>query len=306
MISAPVVVGVDGSPESVAAAATAWRLAEAAGVPCHAVHVTSDVRSALDQAGTGVSLDDLQAAMVARARSEIVALLTGRVPPHVLAGLTVRVGRPPAILAEVVAETQAGLVVLGGKHHSTLNRWLGGSTVQHMVRRLTVPLLVTAGDLHPRARVLVAVDLSYAALPTLDAAVDFARLLGGPLRALHVIEPIPNVPEVPIPVDAGDFARRSREQLEEHVWPSLPVPDHHKVVRQGIARDVIAEEAAAWRADVIVVGSHGKGWIDRLVIGSVTEDLLNDLPTAVLVIPVPAPERAEAIPLRLQTAAVPA
>jgi len=45
------------------------------------------------------------------------------------------------------------------------------------------------------------------------------------------------------------------------------------------------------------VGSHGKGWVDRLIIGSVTEDLLNDLPTGVLVIPVPAPERREAAPL---------
>jgi nucleotide-binding universal stress UspA family protein len=54
-------------------------------------------------------------------------------------------------------------------------------------------------------------------------------------------------------------------------------------------------EAAAWRADVVVVGSHGKGWVDRLLIGSVTEDLLNNLPCAVLVVPVPKPERTEPI-----------
>jgi nucleotide-binding universal stress UspA family protein len=306
MISGPVVVGVDGSPESAAAATAGWRLAEAAKVRCHLAHATSDVRSALDLAGTGVSLDDLQVAMLERARGEIAALLEDRVPFRVLEGLIVRAGRSTSILAEVVQETNAGLVVLGGKHHSTLNRWLGGSTVQHMVRRLSVPLLVTAGDLRPRPRVLAAVDLSYAALPTLDAAVDLARLLGGPLRALHVIEPVPNVPEVPLPINVGDFEARSREELDQRVWPALPVADHHKVVRQGIALDVIAEEAAAWRADVIVVGSHGKGWIDRLVIGSVTEDLLNDLPTAMLVIPVPAPERREALPLRVYAAAVPA
>lgn len=297
MIAGPVVVGVDGSLEAGAAAAAGWRLAQAAGVRCHLVHATRDVRSALDLAGTGVSLDDLQLAMLARTRSEIAAALEDRVPPHVLEGLAVRAGRPAAILAEVVEETEAGMVVLGGKHHSTLGRWLGGSTVQQAVRRLSAPLLVTAGDLRSRPRVLVAVDLSYAALPTLDQAVDFARLLGGPLRALHVLEPIPNAPELPFPVDVGDYEARSRERLDQHVWPALPVPDDHKVVRQGIALDAIAEEAAAWRADVIVVGSHGKGWVDRLVIGSVTEDLLNDLPTAVLVIPVPAPERRETIPI---------
>ena len=297
MIAGPVVVGVDGSPEAGAAAAAGWRLAQAARVRCHLVHATRDVRSALDLAGTGVSLDDLQLAMLARTRSEIAAALEDRVAPHVLEGLAMRAGRPAAILAEVIEETEAGMVGLGGKHHSTLGRWLGGSTVQHAVRRLSVPLLVTAGNLHPRPRVLVAVDLSYAALPTLDQAVDFARLLGGPLRALHVLEPIPNAPELPFPVDVGDYEARSRERLDQHVWPALPVPDHDKVVRQGVALDTIAEEAAAWRADVIVVGSHGKGWVDRLVIGSVTEDLLNDLPTAVLVIPVPAPERRETIPI---------
>ncbi len=303
MISAPVVVGVDGSPESAAAAAAGWRLAEATGVPCHLVHATPDVRSALDVAGTGISVDDLQAAMLARARNEIAAGLAG-LPSQALNGLTVRVGQPTAVLAHVIEEADAGMVVLGGKRHSTLGRWLGGSTVQRAVRRLSVPLLVTAGDLHPRPRVLAAVDLSYAALPTLDQAVDFARLLGGPLRALHVLEPLPNTPELPFPMDAGTFETQSRERLDQHVWPALPVPDHHKVVRHGVALDTIAEEAVAWRADVIVVGSHGKGWVDRLVIGSLTEDLLNHLPTAVLVIPVPAPERRELTPLRVQAAAV--
>ena len=300
MIAGPVVVGVDGSPEAGAAAAAAWRLAQAVGVRCHLVHATRDVRTALDLAGTGVSLDDLQLAMLARTRSEIAAALEDRVPPHVLEGLIVRAGRPAAVLAEVIEETDAGMVVLGGKHHSTLGRWLGGSTVHYAVRRLSVPLLVTAGDVPPRPRVLVAVDLSYAALPTLDQAVDFARLLGGPLRALHVLEPLPNVPELPFPVDVENYEARSRERLEKDVWPALPVPDHHKVVRHGIAPDAIAKEAAAWRAEVIVVGSHGKGWVDRLVIGSVTEDLLNDLPTAVLVIPVPAPERREMLPVAMR------
>ncbi len=300
MIAGPVVVGVDGSPEAGGAAAAAWRLAQAAGVRCHLVHATRDVRTALDLAGTGVSLDDLQLALLARTRSEIAAALKDRVPPHVLEGLIVRAGRPAAVLAEVIEETDAGMVVLGGKHHSTLGRWLGGSTVHHAVRRLSVPLLVTAGDLPPRPRVLVAVDLSYAALPTLDQAVDFSRLLGGPLRALHVLEPLPNVPELPFPVDVANYEARSREQLEKDVWPALPVPADHKVVRPGIALDAIAEEAAAWRAAVIVVGSHGKGWVDRLVIGSVTEDLLNDLPTAVLVIPVPAPERREMLPVAMR------
>jgi hypothetical protein len=40
-----------------------------------------------------------------------------------------------------------------------------------------------------------------------------------------------------------------------------------------------------WRADLLVVGSHGKGWAERMLVGSVTERLINHLPTSLLVVP---------------------
>jgi hypothetical protein len=52
--------------------------------------------------------------------------------------------------------------------------------------------------------------------------------------------------------------------------------------------ETIVAEAAAWKADLLVVGSHGKGWVDRLLVGSTTERLLNELPTSLLVIPTAA------------------
>lgn len=289
----PILVGVDGSPASGAAAGAGWMLAQASAVDCRLVHATRDVRSALEMAGTGVSLDALELAMLARARNEILAAVGNRVPPGVAEQLIVRPGRTAAVLPEVIAETEAQILVLGGKHHSSLGRWLGGSTVQHVVRRVNIPLLVTAGELRPRPRVMVAFDLSFAAGPTIERATALAQLLGGPLHALHVIEPQVPVPEALFLPDPRDYVGLARERVERDMWPLLPIPDHHKLIRRGDPAKTIVEEAMSWRADVIVVGSHGKGWIDRLLIGSVTEELLNDLPTAVLVIPVPAPLRRE-------------
>lgn len=302
MKTEPIVVGVDGSPESAAAAGAAWMIAQASGVECLPVHATRDVRSALEFAGSGVSLDAIELAVLGRARSDIVAALRTRVPPQVVDRLVVRPGRAAAVLGDVIAETDGQMLVLGGKHHSTLMRWLGGSTVQHAVRRLNVPLLVTTGELRPRPRVMVAVDISYAARPTIEGATTFAQLLGGPLHALHVVEPAVTVPEAVFLPDPLDYDGWCRERIARDMWPLLPIPDHHKVIRRGPAVETIAQEAAAWRADVVVVGSHGKGWVDRLLIGSVTEDLLNDLPTAVLVIPVPAPVRRTTAPVRLHPA----
>ncbi len=47
----------------------------------------------------------------------------------------------------------------------------------------------------------------------------------------------------------------------------------------------IRREAAEWPADLLVVGSHGKGWGTRMLVGSVTEQLISYLPTSLLVVP---------------------
>lgn len=60
--------------------------------------------------------------------------------------------------------------------------------------------------------------------------------------------------------------------------------DVERVVRRGWARQVIAQEATQWDAQV-GGGSHRKDWVDRVMLGSVTEGLLQDLPASLLVIP---------------------
>lgn len=284
MTAQPIIVGVDGSRESASAASVAWMLARAADVPCRLVHATDDVSTGLAMAGTGVVPEALQLATMAAARAQLRAVLRDCVPPSVIDALVVSTGPAADILNAVIAETGASMLVLGGKHHSRLGRWLGGSTVQQMVRRTTVPLLVTAGEMPVRPRVMVAVDPSYAAVPTAQQAVAFARILGSPLHALHVIDPAPAVAELP--------PNWSREIVERDVWPTVPLVPSGKVIREGNPFETIVDEARAWGADVIVVGSHGKGWADRLIIGSLTEDLLNDLPCAVLVVPARKPKRA--------------
>jgi nucleotide-binding universal stress UspA family protein len=301
MIRHPILVGLDGSPESGTAARAGWRLAESAGLSCQLVHVMPEVRFALDLAGTGVPLDALEIAHLARARAKVRDAIRDHVPSRVAHELIVRKGRPAAVLNDLIAETNAHTLVLGGKHHSTLGRWLGGSTAHQVVRHVQVPMLVTAGELPRRPRVLLAVDVSYAARETIDHALTFAALLEGPVRALHVLEAARGVPDVVFRSGGPEYEAWCLERLERDLWPLLPVPDTHKVIRRGAVVEALAEEAAAWRADVIVVGSHGKNWVDRLLIGSVTEALLNDLPAAVLVIPA-APARQTA-PATVRTAA---
>ena len=129
-------------------------------------------------------------------------------------------------------------------------------------------------------RVLVAVDVSYAAAPTVAEATMFAGLFGAELRVVHVIEPLPLIAALPIALDQDAYYRVSKEQFNEEMSRILEGAEVSLVVRRGTAESALSEEVEQWDADVLVMGSHGKGWVDRLLVGSTTERLLNHLPTS--------------------------
>src|SRR3989442_11448383 len=188
----PIVVGVDASPEAADAAVFAVAVAHRAETSCHLVHATRGSGHAPRRDSYPYTRRYEQASV------QVAAALGNRVPAAVLRSLAVHRGKPAAVLNEAVAELGAEVVVLGGKHHSTLGRWWGGSTSVNVARSTTVPLLVTAGE-PPIPRVLVAVDQSGAAPPTLPPAERYATLFGAELHALSVIEPLPVLPPVPQP-----------------------------------------------------------------------------------------------------------
>src|ERR1043166_2089761 len=68
MITGPIVVGVDGSPESGSAASVGWTVARAAGVGCQLVHAAHDASASLEFAGSGVVTESLQLALLTQAR----------------------------------------------------------------------------------------------------------------------------------------------------------------------------------------------------------------------------------------------
>ncbi len=281
----PIVVGVDASPESAGAASFAARMSERAGTSCHLVHAASHVWGS---EGVGEWENELWRVLVDRARATIPAALKGVVPRELLDKMTVRLGRAPLVLKQAVREVGAELVVLGGKHHSALGRWLGGSTSLDVARTTDAPILVAAGSPRTIRRVLVAVDLSRAARPTLRAAERYADLFAAELRALSVFEPLPVIPGVTQPYETGEYYAMSEELLKRDVWSLIGAPGVERIVRYGMAVETILREATDWGADLLVVGSHGKGWAERALVGSVTERLLKHLPTSVLVVPVGA------------------
>jgi nucleotide-binding universal stress UspA family protein len=285
----PIVAGVDSSPQAAGAAALAWRIAGTAGTECCFVHGAHPLLHAPAVAEFMSDADVLIGRQVESARARVLAALQDAVPPAARNRLEVRLGRAAAVVVSAAHEYRAGLIVLGGKHHSALGRWMGGSTAQHVVRTTDIPLLVTGSKPGPVSRILVAADLSYAVRPTFEAAARLARLFDAELRVLHAVEPLPMFAEMPMVLDDAAFYADSRLQFERCLEPLLEAFPAQAVLRRGHAAGALAAEAAEWGADLVAVGAHGKGWVDRVLMGSTTERLLDQLPASLLVIPVPPP-----------------
>lgn len=287
-----ILVGVDESPQAAAAAALAVRLAQALGGECIPVHAVREMWLAFAEEEIVDRSAELQAALIDAARREVATALRGYVPEESLGRLIVRPGAPAAVLRDVARDVAADAVVLGGKHHLALRRWAGGSTAHNCVRAIGLPVLVMgprADTGTPFGRILAAVDLSEAAAPVAAAARDVAESLSAELRALCVIEPPVPLPDVMSVLTPSQYSSLAERTLTGRVWPLFKGSEAKTVARQGPVMETIREEAAAWNADLLVVGSHGKGWGERLILGSATERLLEDLPTSLLVVPVRAP-----------------
>jgi nucleotide-binding universal stress UspA family protein len=281
----PIIVGLDGSREASQAATFAYHLAAAAGTTCHVVHAAPDPW----MAGTTTARPELavqyQGALEERARAELLERLRGTSIAEAGRDLLVRFGRPVRVLQQLIDEVGAELVVLGGKRHAALERWFGGTTALNAVRALAVPVLVLRHPPPRFERVLAAVDVSAAAGPTIAAAERLAAVFGASVRVISAVEPVPATLQGP-PTDATAYYALWEDLLRREVWPLIRAEGAQGVVRHGPAAEAIEHDAAAWPADLLVVGSHGKGWVDRLMLGTLTERLLNRLPTSLLVVPV--------------------
>jgi nucleotide-binding universal stress UspA family protein len=130
-------------------------------------------------------------------------------------------------------------------------------------------------------RILVAVDGSSTAECALNEAMKLARDGGSVLLLLHVNEE----PVMLTLEDNWVLPQELLDQLEENGRKIL-ARAQEKVTAAGIASEtrqvndasqrigaVIAEEADDWKAEVIVLGTHGRKGVDRLLLGSVAEDV---------------------------------
>jgi nucleotide-binding universal stress UspA family protein len=144
--------------------------------------------------------------------------------------------------------------------------------------------------------VLVGIDLSQSAEKALSTGKRIAKLYDARLRVIHTVEPFPLLRSLSFAFDEAAYCQASEDVFETVVSDALDNTSAERVVRRGVPSKVLGEECTAWDADLLVVGTHGRGLIERTLIGSTTNKLLNDLPTSLLVVPCGKPYPTETNP----------
>lgn len=281
-----ILAATDGSEHGRTAVMTGAGLARRSGAGFDVVTVVEVVALPPDLVPPGIDASEHELEFIREAReaAEQQAREAGVTEPRI----HVRAGLAPQLVNRVAEDIEADLIVVGANPEPALARSLVGSTGRRIVYLAQRPVLVANEARNsPFRRVLAAVDLSEESPRVLEVAWSVAEADGGQLRALHVVEPLPKVLLRAGGPDDVDRRRQRDEQLAG-LLGSLNVDlasSATPVVREGHAGREILGEAQDQDADLIVVGTHGHGFFDRLLLGSTSLYVLRHGQRATLMVP---------------------
>jgi len=174
-------------------------------------------------------------------------------------------------------EKHADIIVMGRRARSDLARMLVGDSTAKVIGLASCSVLVLArGTRMPESRILVATDGSRLGDAAAFSAVRLAQVCRLPLTAVSVIAP-----------DHQDEPRREAQAALERVEVAAREAGLEIEIRAEVGRrpdEVILEVAQDCGADLLVLGSHGRTGLSRLLMGSVSERVLGQAQCPVLVV----------------------
>ena len=138
-------------------------------------------------------------------------------------------------------------------------------------------------------RILVPVDGSPTSIRSLDEAIGLAKEGGGTIRLIHVLDRIVFAGGETHTGDVFGLLREVGEQILQQMKQhadvaGMEVSTWLSELQPGRVCDVVAEQAKAFDADLIVVGTHGRHGVSRLLVGSDAEQIVRVAPVPVLVV----------------------
>lgn len=211
-------------------------------------------------------------------------------------------GRPATVIVSQARRMHADLVVVGSRGHGTIETMLLGSVSAEVADHSPAPVLVA------RRSSIADIVLGWDGSACATRAADFLRELpifgGSKVRVVSVANvgapwwtafPVDISPEMlPMYDEAEEAARREHDELargmtEQLAMAGIPAEAER---RDGDAATEILAASNAAKADLIVVGTHGRTGMKRVLLGSVARNVLQHANCSVLIVREPAADVA--------------
>jgi len=195
-------------------------------------------------------------------------------------------GKPAQQIVELAEKEQVDLIVMGPAR---------GVVTGQVIRAASRPVLAippSESELKPLqkiSRILVTTDCSTHSQMVVDYAFQLKQLIGCELFLLHVIE-LTNAIKFGIGqgffTDAVSKMRVWAKNQMQNLIPPESADDNsiHSLVEEGPVSDKIAECAVAYDVDIVILGAHGYGPVEKHFVGSTTNRLLTKLLQPMLIV----------------------
>ena len=273
-----VVVGVDGSDEALRA--TRWGAVQAGrwGV---AVRLVNAMGWVVDPELQGAARGDIHEALVARARARVAAAasLARDLEPGLVVEQQVTAGYQVEVLA--AEARQAGMLVIGDRGLGPFEELLIGSTAVGLAAHAACPVVVVRGrEISAAESASLPVAVGVDGTSTSESAIAFGFAAAAerkvPLLAVHTSSDLLADPAVAPLLDWTAVERNERARLDQQLatW-SGTYPDVE--LRTEVSWDRPARRLLQLceQAQLVVVGSRGRGEIPSLFLGSVSHVLIH-------------------------------
>jgi nucleotide-binding universal stress UspA family protein len=288
----------DGSPSAVGAFLHAAALAERTGAELHALHVEEPVEEPLGLLeDLRITPDDVAADLRLPAPAP-EASRWARGEPVPLTYVQERAPRAGPVILDYAREQDVDLIVMGTHGRRGVRRMLMGSVAEEVVRLAPCPVFTVrvredGGRGWPVRRVVAPHDFSAHAAAAARHAAALAVTYGASLDLLHVVD-VALIPTATVPllgtfrVSTEEVRLRAQEALEERaaaLEAAFPgVGDVGAFVRLGHPVGDIVEFAEQHEVDLLALGSHGLTGLERLLMGSVAEQVVRAAPCPVFIV----------------------
>jgi nucleotide-binding universal stress UspA family protein len=201
---------------------------------------------------------------------------------------------PGPAIVETAADLQADVIVMSTHGRGGVGQMMYGSVAEYVARRSAVPVILVTSKSRSRwadelpLRVVVPLDGTAHAEAALGPAGDLARALQVDLLLLTAAAP-PLDPAIPWDAQDGTAWQRAIDQAQRYLERSAtPLrADGHRVelrVEIGPPADAIADAANELGAAIVVMVTHGRGALSRLLVEGTASETLRKLTVPVCLV----------------------